>query len=196
MTVFQDESDACVVWQTYSVPELPWSISTWLSQNIDPTFDWVKAGMKHFSEHIVITLPPVPGKLPVAKHADAMATALTRAASAAKQARIAVDKACVGQSVYSDSIAYGFGLAVYGDMIAVDDALQRAQQQAATLCFYLTDVGIVVQRMMHLEAMRTKLSQVPSHVVSYNPSLMQSLRAVRAHSKLFSSQFWNLPNCK
>ena len=196
MTVFKDDSAACVPWETFSVSDIPSTVSSWPSCNIDPTFDWAKAGMKHFCEHVVITLPPLPGKLAVVKRPDAMAVALNRAANASKQARLAIDKAHTKQCGYSDSIVYGFGLAAYGNMITVNDALQCAHQQGVMLCLFLTDIASVVQSILHLEKMRARVSELPAHVVRYDVSLLHSLKAAQAHSKLFSSQFWNLPKRK
>ncbi len=193
MCVFEDDSVSCVSWNSFSVSELPSSVCAWLSRNIDPTFNWVDAGMSHFRHHVNITLPPQGGKTPAVKQYDAMMTALNRAANAGKQARAAVKVARVSEERYRDSIVYGFAVAGLASM-SISESCACAQQQVDNMRLVLTDIGLVITHILELESMRDRVCEVPALPVSYKRGLMHSLEAVRVNSKLYSSQFWNLPH--
>ncbi len=193
MCVFEDDSVSCISWNSFSVLELPSSVCAWLSRNIDPTFNWVDAGMSHFRHHVNITLLPQDGKTPVVKRSDAMMNALNRAANVGKQARAAVKVARVSEEWYKNSIVYGFAVAGLASM-SVSESCTCAQQQVDNMCLFLTDIGLVITHILQLESMRDRVCEVPALPVLYKRGLMRSLEAVRVNSKLYSSQFWNLPH--
>lgn len=179
-----------------SVSELPCSVSCWLSRNIDPTFNWHKAGMEHFSCHVTVSEYPRDGKCAVAKRADAMAIVLNRTAGCAREARIAMDKAHSREKACTKSFCYAFALAGCGASVKAKDAQNAEQAQTDSVQLLMDDVLVVMEKVLQLERMRAKLKEIPPRKVTYNPSLMNDLCAARAHSKIYSSQFWNLPKSK
>ncbi len=170
MTAFQDEQDSCVYWSSYSVSELAFSVSSWLSCNIDPTFDWKKAGMVHFCTHVKVCVHPAEGKSPTVKRSDAMAVALNRSAGVCRDARLAMDKARSDEVLYSNSFCHSYALAGLGTSVSQSDTQQVSSLQSATLCLIMDDVVAVIEKCLHLEAMRANMRQVPSRRVLYNPS--------------------------
>ncbi len=176
MIVFEDESLSCVSWDTFSVLELPSIVSAWLSRNIDPTFNWAQAGMAHFGQHVNITLPPQEGKRPIAKCADAMSVALGRAASAGKQARAAMERACAHEQEYCDSIVYGLACARLGSM-SQKESFDCAKHQVDNLHLFLTDIGHLITRILHLEVMHDSVCSSSSSCI-----IQQTFAAISASS--------------
>ena len=193
MTVFEDESASCEFIDSFCIAELPCSVSDWLLRNIDPMFDWVKAGMYHFSHHVTQCLPPCDGKLAIVKHADAMALALNRAAAASREACLAVDKARNSKTLCVKSFCYSYTLAGCGTSVVKSDTAQAAQGETVRLRLLMDDIFVVIQKVLNLEAARDTVCVAPVRIVMYKPSLLRLLEAVREKSKLYSSQFWNLP---
>ncbi len=149
--------------------------------------------MHHFSHHVTVSTSVCEGKTSVVKRADAMALALNRSASASREARLAVDKACSSEALFNKSFCYSYALSGCGGSVTATDLAKAEGNQSATLHILMDDIVLVIQKVMQLEAARDKLCAAPVHVVSYKPSLLRSLEAVRANLKLYSSQFWNLP---
>lgn len=193
MTVFLDESECCVWWDTVSVSDLPFSVSSWLSRNIDPTFNWHQAGMEHFSIHVTVSVHPADGKNAVVKRSDATALALNWAAAACKEARLTIDKARSHENLYVKSFCYRYAVACCGGSMPASEAAHAAQMETATLRLLMDDVLVVMQKVLHLEEACDKVSQTPARSVTYNPLLFRALQAAWSKSKIYSSQFWNLP---
>ncbi len=162
MTAFQDKQDSCVYWSSFIVSELPFSVSCWLSHNIDPTFDWKKAGMVHFSTHVTVCVHPTEGKSPTLKRSDAMALALNRSAGVCRDARLAVDKACSHEQLYTKSFCHGYALAGFGTSVSESDEQQVSSLQSAALHLVMDDVVSVIKKCLCLESLRAKMTQVPS----------------------------------
>ncbi len=196
MSVFSDESESCEYWESFSLSDLPVTVSSWLSRNIDPTFDWHKAGMVHFSTHVKVHGQPREGKNATVKRSDTMAVALNRCASASREARIAMDKAHSKEERCLRSVCYSIALAGCGTSVKTTDAAAAVDMQTVTVRLLMQDVLEVMRKVLHLESMHDKFMTEHSRVVSYTPSLLRSLQAVRVNSKIYSSQFWNLPKCK
>ncbi len=74
----------------------------------------------------------------------------------------------------------------------VKDTAAAVDMQTVTVRKLMQDVLEVMQKVLYLESMHDKVMTVPSRVVLYNPSLLQSLQAVRVNSKIYLSQFWNI----
>ncbi len=195
MTVFEDESVSCECWESFCLDELHCTVSDWLSHNIDPTFKWAEAGMHHFSLHVTVSTPVCEGKMSVIRRADAMALALNRCGTAAREARFAVDKAQNSETLFNKSFCYGYALSGCGGSVTAAESAKATETKSATLHVLMDDIVVVIEKVMQLEAACAKLCAAPMCVVSYKPSLLRSLEAVRANLKLYSSQFWNLPKC-